>query len=80
MTLQRKARKAFTITALHPDDKFHSYQLTCNVDECKKSLGVWDYRFNALNKGYAHAHLAHHIPSERGRMAATQRMFQEIGQ
>lgn len=71
-----KARQSFKVVQARPDLKWPGYRIECGFDaNCK--LGLWDARSNALNKGFAHVHLAHGVTSPRGERAAASRMFQE---
>lgn len=66
----RKARASF-----EPRRVGSGYKLDCG--DPSHLLGLWDYRQNALNKGYAHARIAHGLSSERTEWAAEKRLFAE---
>lgn len=66
-----KARESFEITGTPAT----GYRINCG--DPSHNTGLWDFRQNALNKGYAHAKLVHGISSSRSEWAAGQRLFQE---
>ena len=78
MTSNASARKTFDLERTPKVSKFASYRVRCLVESCSRpQLGLWDMHQNALNKGYAHAHLAHEISSDRGIHVSSYRMFKE---
>ena len=67
----RGARESFRVVRVGS-----GYRVECVFGEdCE--LGFWDYRMNALNKGYAHVRLAHGISSPRTERMAGVRLFSE---
>ena len=59
MVSNKTARKSFAITK-----RGECYDVKCLI--CGKEYRSWDWRGNALNRGYAHSYIHHDIESDRG--------------
>lgn len=50
-----RIRRTFEVVNTRPDLKFPTYDVRCLVEGCDFESKAWDYRRNALRRGYEHA-------------------------